>query len=79
MTAAKSQRSETCVAGGRKKKLNGYIVQGANTGRKTGLKSNILQLKPKEICHCLNCVQCLQLARDFDKENSRCADNLQYP
>ena len=40
MTAPKSQGSETFVP----EKiyiLNGHIVQGSKTGRKTGLKSNI--------------------------------------
>ena len=35
----------------------------------------ILLLKPKEICHCLNSVQYLQLARDCYKENRQRADN----
>ena len=39
MTASKSQGSETFVA--EKNILNGYIVQGSNTGRKADLKSNI--------------------------------------
>ena len=45
MTAAKSksQGTENCVVGGEKKKKNKWlcVVQGSNTGRKTGLKSNI--------------------------------------
>ena len=46
MTAAnsKSQGTENCLVGGKKKikKINGVcVVQGSNTGRKTGLKSNI--------------------------------------
>ena len=48
MTAAnsKSQGTENCLVGGEKKnkiKKNKWlcVVQGSNTGRKTGLKSNI--------------------------------------
>ena len=50
MTASypKSQGSENCVVGGERKKAKKRntikwlcIVQGSNTGRKTGLKSNI--------------------------------------
>ena len=40
MTAAKGQGSETCVVGGGKKILNGYIVQGSNKEKKSDLKSN---------------------------------------
>ena len=44
MTAAnsKSQGTENCVVGGERKKNKWLCVaQGSNTGRKTGLKSNI--------------------------------------
>ena len=55
--------------------LNGYIVQGSNAGKTDLSYHAILLLKPKEICHCLNSVQYLQLARDCYKENRQRADN----